>query len=89
MTDYANATEHMLALEYEAHLNGWHYEIVDERSRLFCWWKRISLFAGIVWRINQAEYRTPVSLAWEIASDIWGKRCYIYGWVDQTGRERA
>ena len=30
-------------------------------------WDRLRLFSKIVWRENQADYRTGVRLSWEIA----------------------
>lgn len=38
---------------------------------------RVWLFVRIVYRVNQAEYRTPPALAWEITDGICAKEDYV------------
>lgn len=40
-------------------------------KRVYMFWRRVTLFLGIVYRIDQSETRMRPRLAWEVAGIIW------------------
>ena len=43
------------------------------RPRWAWWWRRLRLFARIVWRTWEPGYRLSWSIAWRVAQDIYGE----------------
>lgn len=49
----------------------WGWIDCGPRHALATLWRRVSLWARIVGRVNQADYRTGPLLAWTICAGVW------------------
>lgn len=58
----------------------WGWINCGPRPALETLWRRLSLWARIVGRVNQADYRTGPFLAWAICSTVWERQETVKRW---------